>query len=162
MTILGSLLEKGGVNGIALLKNLLRGAVLVDQAGDEGLGPGFLASGADAVEDVRGGNGASSDVETALLGLEIRVSKQLHTTESPSELAELVVESSGSASGGGGAYTEALIDGLGVGGVGAKAARRLAQQLPRRSSRASGGKHGWMGRIDKRCVVMTLRAEMIG
>lgn len=68
MTVLGSLLKKGSVNGIALLKNLLRGAVLVDQAGDEGLGAGFLASGADAVEDVRGGNGAGGDVETALLG----------------------------------------------------------------------------------------------
>jgi hypothetical protein len=92
----------------------------------------------------------------------MRISKQLHTLGDPSELAELVFESSGLASGGGGAYAEALIHGLGVGGVGAKPTRRLAQQLPRRSSRASGGEHGWKGRIDKRRVVMTLRAVMIG
>jgi hypothetical protein len=90
------------------------------------------------------------------------VSKQLHTIEDPSELAELVVESSGSASGRGVAYAEALVHGLGVGGVGAKPTRRLAHQLPRRSSRASGGEHGWMRRIDKRRVVMTLRAVVIG
>jgi hypothetical protein len=141
VTVLSGLLEKGGVNGIALLKNLLRGAVLVDQAGDEGLGAGFLAGGADAVEDVRGGNGAGGDVETALLSSKLCVSKQLHTIEDPSELAEFVVESSGSASGGG-AYAEALVHGLGVGGVGAKPTRRLAHQQPRRSSRASGGEHG--------------------
>jgi hypothetical protein len=162
VAVLGSLLQKGSVNGVTLFKNLLRGAVLVDQAGNERLGAGILAGSANAVEEVGGDDSADGDVEAALLSEIIGVSKQLHILKDLSELSELVVESSGSASGGGGAYADALVDGLGVGGVRAKPARGLAQQLPRRSSRASGGEHGWMGRIGKRRVVMTLRAVMIG
>lgn len=67
VTVLGGLLKKGGVNGIALLKNLLGGGVLADQAGDEGLGAGILAGRANAVEEVGGGDGADDDVEAALL-----------------------------------------------------------------------------------------------
>lgn len=125
VTVLGGLLKEGGVNGIALLENLLGGGVLVHQAGDEGLGAGILAGSADAVEEVGGGDGADDDVETALLSWGAGVSEQLHSIEDRSELSELAVESSWSASGGG-AYAETLVDGLGVGGVGAKPARRLA------------------------------------
>jgi hypothetical protein len=79
VAVLGGLLKKGGVNGIALLENLLRGAVLANQAGDEGLGAGFLAGRADAVKDVCGGDGADGDVETALLSSRVHVSTQLNT-----------------------------------------------------------------------------------
>lgn len=92
MAVLGCLLEKGGVNGIALLKNLLRDGVLVDQAGDERLGAGVLAGRANAVEEVRGGDGADGHVETALLSGITRVSKPLHAIEGLSELSELAVE----------------------------------------------------------------------
>lgn len=154
VTVLSGLLKDGGMNGIALLENLLGGGILVHQAGDEGLRTGILAGLADAVEEVGGGDGANDDVEAALLSLGTGVSEELHSIGDHSELSELV-KSSWSASGGG-AYAETLVDGLGVGGVGAKPARWLAQQLPRGSSTATGGKHGWMGRIDKKRVVMTL------
>lgn len=99
VAVLGSLLQKGSVNGVTLFKNLLRGAVLVDQAGNERLGAGILAGSANAVEEVGGDDSADGDVEAALLSEIIGVSKQLHILKDLSELSELVVESSGSASG---------------------------------------------------------------
>lgn len=61
------LLQKGSVDGVALLKVFLRRSVLADEAGDPRLRAGFLVRLAEAVEDVGGGKAANGDVEAALL-----------------------------------------------------------------------------------------------
>lgn len=70
VTVVGGLLHGDGVDGIALLKHLLRGRVLVDEAGDPRLRSRVLVGLAQTVEDIAGGEGANGDVETALYGCE--------------------------------------------------------------------------------------------
>lgn len=67
VAVLGSLLEHSSVNGIALLKCLLRRSVLADQAGDPGVRAGFTGRLGDAVDDERGREAADSHVEAGLL-----------------------------------------------------------------------------------------------
>ena len=52
VAVLSSLLKQSCVHSVALFKYLLGGAELLHQAGDEGLGAGFLAGSAGAVEEV--------------------------------------------------------------------------------------------------------------
>lgn len=65
---MGSLLHCSSVHSISLLKDLLRRAPLLDEAGDPRLRTRLLGRFAQAVEDVAGGEGAQGDIETALYG----------------------------------------------------------------------------------------------
>lgn len=75
VAVRGGLLHDGGVDSIALLKDLLGRRPLVDEAGDPRSRAGFLVGLADAVKEEGGGNGSSSDVEAALLSGHAMVSQ---------------------------------------------------------------------------------------
>lgn len=89
------------------------------------------------VEDEGGGDGATGDVEAALLSGHEGLARLSWAIET---FLALLPDSGLVAVGGGrGAYAEAFVHGL-VGGMGAPAALGT-QQLPRRKSRSSGSEH---------------------
>jgi hypothetical protein len=128
VAVFSNLLHNSGVDSIALLEGLLGGGPLANKAGDEGRGIGFLGGLADAVKDVSTGDGASGDVQAALLGGYAIVSWWSGMRHF---LRTRWLRSAGER-----AYAEAFVHGL-VGGMRAPAALGV-QQLPRRGSRSSG------------------------
>lgn len=66
MTVLGGLLRSSGVNCISLLKDLIRGSPLLNEAGEPGFRVGPLGGLCELVEGKTPSEGADGDIETAL------------------------------------------------------------------------------------------------
>jgi hypothetical protein len=67
VAVFSSLLHNSSVDSIALFENLLGRSPLGNEAGEEGLGAGFVNGLADAVKTVGTGDRSNGNVQAALL-----------------------------------------------------------------------------------------------